>query len=113
MGAGFVGRQSAERDEFTAPFTEFVTEYVWGNLWARPQLDRKTRAMLDLAILGAMGRARGLALHVEAALNTGCTPAEIAEVLLQVAVYAGVSAGADAFSAAKPVIAAHAAAAQT
>lgn len=97
LGDAYVAREAAQRNEFTAPFQELITETVWGTLWARPDLDRRTRGLLDVAILGALGKTNGLAVHIEAALRIGCTRAEIREALLHVAVFAGVAAGAEAF----------------
>ena len=106
LGADFVGRERAARTAFDAPFQEMVTEFLWGHLWSRDGLDRKTRALLDVAILGALGgRGHGVSVHVEAALRAGCTEREIQEALLHVSVLAGVSAGSDAFKAAKATLA--------
>lgn len=107
LGADFVARERQARTEFDAPFQELVTEYLWGGLWNREGLDRPTRALIDVAILAALGgRGQGVAVHVQAALNCGCTEAQIREVLLHVAVLAGVSAGADAFRASRERLAA-------
>lgn len=106
LGQDFVARERAARTPFDAPFQEMVTEFLWGRLWSRDGLDRKTRALLDVAILGALGgRGHGVSVHVEAALRAGCTEREIQETLLHVSVLAGVSAGADAFKAAKATVA--------
>ena len=107
LGPEFVAREREARTAFDAPFQELVTEFLWGHLWTRDGLDRRTRALLDIAILGALGgRGHGVSIHVDAALRAGCTETEIRETLLHVSVLAGVSAGADAFKASKSAIAA-------
>ena len=88
-------------DEFTADFQELITRYAWGSVWTRPGLDRHTRSCLTLAMLASLGHHNELALHVRAALRNGVTKAEIAEVLTQVAVYAGVPAANAAFAVAR------------
>jgi 4-carboxymuconolactone decarboxylase len=92
-------------DDFNRPLQELVTEYCWGAVWGRPQLDRKTRSMLNLAMISALNRPHELRLHVAGALNNGVTREEIREVLLQVAIYCGVPAGVDAFRVAREVFA--------
>lgn len=86
--------------EFDADFQRFITETAWGSVWARPDLDRRTRSLVTIAILAALGREE-LALHLHASRDIGVDPHEIAEVLLHVAVYAGVPAANAAFSLAK------------
>ena len=83
--------------EHTADFQDFITRYAWGEIWSRPGLDRRTRSAATLAVLTALGRFDELALHVRAARRNGLTPEEIAEVLLQCAVYCGVPAANSAF----------------
>jgi 4-carboxymuconolactone decarboxylase len=83
--------------EHTADFQDFITRYAWGEIWSRPGLDRRTRSAATLAVLTALGRLDELALHVRAARRNGLTPEEIAEVLLQCAVYCGVPAANSAF----------------
>jgi len=100
LGSEHVERALAHTTEFDADFQRFITETAWGSLWARPDLDRRTRSLVTIAILAALGREE-LALHLHASRNTGVDPHEIAEVLLHVAVYAGVPAANTAFSAAK------------
>ncbi len=100
LGSEHVERVQARTTEFDADFQRFITEVAWGSLWARPDLDRRTRSLVTIAILAALGREE-LALHLHASRNTGVDPHEIAEVLLHVAVYAGVPAANAAFSAAK------------
>ncbi|MFL6074712.1 MAG: 4-carboxymuconolactone decarboxylase [Mycobacteriales bacterium] len=96
---------SAGEDHFTADFQELITRYAWGGVWARPGLDRRTRSCLTLAMLAALGRDEELALHVRAARRIGLTDDDIKEVLLQVAVYAGVPAANRAFAIASRILA--------
>ena len=105
LGDEHVDRSLANQTGFDADFQRYITETAWGSVWTRDGLDRQTRHMLTIAILAALGRDRELALHLRATLNTGVTPAEIAEVFHQVAVYAGVPAANSAFSIAKQVYA--------
>src|SRR5437762_2356911 len=100
LGAEHVARAQSRATALDAEFQRFITEYAWGNVWARPDLDRRTRSLVTIAILAALGRDE-LALHVRASRNTGATPEEIAEVLLHVAVYAGVPAANAGFAVAK------------
>jgi 4-carboxymuconolactone decarboxylase len=102
LGSEHVERAQARTTEFDADFQRFITETAWGFLWARPDLDRRTRSLVTIAILAALGREE-LALHLRASRNIGVDPHEIAEVLLHVAVYAGVPAANAAFSTAKNV----------
>src|SRR5918911_1539630 len=100
LGSEHVARAQARTTALDTDFQRFITEYAWGSLWARPDLDRRTRSLVTIAILAALGREE-LALHLRASRNTGATPSEIAEVLLHVAVYAGVPAANAAFAVAK------------
>jgi 4-carboxymuconolactone decarboxylase len=97
LGDAHVDRAVANTTEFTADFQDFITRYAWGDLWARPGLGRPERSMITLALLAGLGRHEELPMHVRAALRNGLTPAEISEVLLHVAVYAGVPAANLAF----------------
>lgn len=97
LGDAHVDRAVASTTEFTADFQDFITRYAWGELWARSGLSRPQRSMVTLALLAGLGRTEELAMHVRAALRNGVTPAEIGEVLLHVAVYAGVPAANHAF----------------
>lgn len=106
LGPEFGARDPGAPALFDAPYVEFATEVVGGTLWARAGLDRRTCALLDVAILGALGRSQGLAVHVIAALRAGCTEPELQETLMHVTVFAGASAGGDAFRSAKAAIAA-------
>ena len=89
---------------FTADFQDLITRYAWGEIWARPGLDRKTRSCITLTALVALGRDEELAMHVRAALRNGLTPDEIKEVLLHSAVYCGVPAANSAFAIAQRVL---------
>jgi 4-carboxymuconolactone decarboxylase len=112
LGREHVDRALVEASEFARPMQELVTEYCWGAVWSRPGLDRKTRSLLNLAMLTALNRRHELELHVRGALTNGATVSEIQEVLLQAAVYCGVPAAMDAFRAAEKVIAQQSAAAE-
>src|SRR6266851_6812202 len=100
LGSEHVERVQARSTEFDADFQRFITEAAWGSVWARPDLDRRTRSLVTIAILAASGHEE-LAVHLRASRNTGVDPHEIAEVLLHVAVYAGVPAANAAFAVAK------------
>lgn len=100
LGADHVARAEANQTAFDADFQRFITEAAWGGVWARPGLDRRTRSLATIAILAALGREE-LALHLRASRNVGVDPKEIAEVLLHVAVYAGVPAANHAFAVAR------------
>ena len=102
LGSEYVERAQARATEFDADFQRFITEMAWGSVWARTDLDRRTRSLVTIAILAALGREE-LALHLRASHNIGVDPREIAEALLHVAVYAGVPAANTAFSTAKDV----------
>jgi len=103
LGADYVDASIAAADDFNMPMQELVTEYCWNEVWNRPGLDRKTRSLLNLAMLTALNRPHELKLHVRGALNNGVTPAEIREVFLQTAIYCGVPAAIDSFRNAKEV----------
>lgn len=105
LGDAHVDRALARQTELDAPFQKLITELVWGSVWTRPDLDRRTRSLITIAILAALGRREELVLHLGASRNTGATLDEIREVLLHVAVYAGVPAANSAIAAAKSVLA--------
>jgi 4-carboxymuconolactone decarboxylase len=104
LGSEYVEQALARTTEFDADFQRFITEMAWGSVWARPDLDRRTRSLVTIAILAALGREE-LAVHLRASRNIGVDPHEIAEVLLHVAVYAGVPAANTAFAMAKKELA--------
>jgi 4-carboxymuconolactone decarboxylase len=101
LGDEHVDRSLANQTAFDADFQRFITETAWGGVWARPGLDQPTRSLLTIVILASLGRAEELALHLRATRNTGATPAQIAEALMHVAVYAGIPAANSAFAIAK------------
>jgi 4-carboxymuconolactone decarboxylase len=100
LGAEHVARALEQATALDADFQKFITETAWGAVWARPNLDRRTRSLVTIAILAALGREE-LALHLRASRNTGVDVKEIVEVLLHVAVYAGIPAANTAFATAK------------
>jgi 4-carboxymuconolactone decarboxylase len=101
LGAEYVDAAIKGADDFNRPFQEFITEYCWGAVWGRPGLPKKTRSMLNLAMLTALNRQTELKLHLRGALRNGVTKDEIAEVLLQTAIYCGVPAAVEAFRTAR------------
>jgi 3-oxoadipate enol-lactonase/4-carboxymuconolactone decarboxylase len=105
LGDEHVDRAAAAATEFTAPFQDLITRYAWGDIWSRPGLTRAERSMITLTALAALRQEEELALHVRAAVRNGLTEVQIREVLLQVAVYAGVPAANRAFAIAQRVIA--------
>ena len=105
LGADHVDRSLARASAFARPMQELVTEYCWGAVWARPGLDRRTRSLLNLAMLTALDRPHELRIHLRGALTNGVSAAEIQEVLLQAAIYCGVPAAMDAFRVAEEVLA--------
>jgi 4-carboxymuconolactone decarboxylase len=103
LGTDYVDRSLANADAFTMHMQKFSTEHCWGAVWTRPGLDRRSRSVMNLAMLTALNRSHELAVHVRGALNNGLTRDEIAEVFLQAAVYCGVPAGMESFRVAKRV----------
>jgi 4-carboxymuconolactone decarboxylase len=101
LGAEYVDAAIKGADDFNRPFQEFITEYCWGAVWGRPGLPRKTRSIINLAMLTALGKPQELKIHVKGALKNGCTKDEIMEVLMQTAIYCGVPAAVDAFRTAR------------
>jgi 4-carboxymuconolactone decarboxylase len=104
VGEDYVDNAIANAGEFGAPMQDLATEYCWGEVWGRPGLDRKTRSLLNLAMLSALNRPHELRTHLRGAVRNGCTPEEIREALLQVAIYCGVPAGVDSFRIAQEVL---------
>jgi 4-carboxymuconolactone decarboxylase len=100
LGADYVDRSLAQADDFMMAFQRITTEWCWGYAWNRPGLDRRTRSMLNLAMLTALGKSAELKLHVKGALANGVTVEEIKEILLHATVYCGIPAGLEAFRAA-------------
>ncbi len=105
LGKEYVENSMKSADEFNKPFQEFVTEYCWGAGWGRPGLSRKERSMLNLAMISILNRPHELKLHIRGALTNGLTKDQIREIFMQVAIYAGVPAGVDAFRQAREVFA--------
>ncbi|MGH2316678.1 4-carboxymuconolactone decarboxylase [Planococcus sp. SE5232] len=103
LGAEYVDKSIQNATDFNMPMQELVTEYCWGEIWARPGLPKKTRSMLNLAMITALNRPHELKLHVRGAINNGLTKDEIQEVFLQAAIYCGVPAAIDSFRTAKEV----------
>jgi 4-carboxymuconolactone decarboxylase len=105
LGKEFVEKSFASADEFNMPMQELTTEYCWGWVWGREDLPRKTRSMLNLAMISALNRPHELKMHVKGALKNGVSRAEIREVFLQVAIYCGIPAGVDSFRIAREAFA--------
>jgi 4-carboxymuconolactone decarboxylase len=101
LGDEHVDRAVAATTSFTEPFQDLITRYAWGEIWSRPGLSRAERSLVTLAVLAALHHENELAMHVKAALRNGLQPEQISEVLLQVALYAGVPAGNRAFAVAQ------------
>jgi 4-carboxymuconolactone decarboxylase len=104
LGDEHVDRAVATTTPFTAPFQDLITRYAWGDIWSRPGLSRAERSIITLTVLATLQQENELAMHVKAALRNGLTPEQISEVLLQVAVYAGVPAANRAFAVAQRVL---------
>ena len=101
LGADYVDNAIKSADDFNMPMQDLVTEYCWNEIWNRPGLDRKTRSIINLAMLTALNRPHELKLHVRGAINNGLTKEEIREVFMQTAIYCGVPAAIDSFRNAK------------
>jgi 4-carboxymuconolactone decarboxylase len=104
LGDEHVDRAVATTTPFTAPFQDLITRYAWGDIWSRAGLSRAERSIITLTVLATLQQENELAMHVKAALRNGLTPEQISEVLLQVAVYAGVPAANRAFAVAQRVL---------
>jgi len=104
MGAERIENVMKNADSFTRPIHNLITEYCWGEIWTRPGLDRKTRSLMNLAMLAALNRQNELRLHIAGALNNGVTPEEMMECFLQVAIYAGVPAGLESTNLANEIL---------
>jgi 4-carboxymuconolactone decarboxylase len=105
LGNAHVDRALASVSDFDRDFQAYITRAAWGEIWARPGLPRHTRHLLTIAMLAALDRQEELGMHIRATVNTGVTQAEVREVLMQVAVYAGVPAANSAIKTAKRVFA--------
>ncbi|HTR34422.1 MAG TPA: 4-carboxymuconolactone decarboxylase [Bryobacteraceae bacterium] len=97
LGSEYVDNALKTADDFNMPLQELVTTYCWGEIWGRPGLDKKTRSMLNLAMISALNRPHEVKAHVRGAINNGLTKQDIQEVFLQVAIYCGVPAAVDSF----------------
>jgi 4-carboxymuconolactone decarboxylase len=104
LGAEYVDASLARADDFMMAFQRITTEWCWDYAWNRPGLDRRTRSLLNLAMLTALGKPAELKLHVRGALTNGVTVEEIKEVLLHASVYCGIPAGLEAFRSAHEVL---------
>jgi 4-carboxymuconolactone decarboxylase len=104
LGDAYVDKAVASVDDFNREFQRIVTEYCWGEVWTRHVLTNKQRSLNNLCIIAALNRAAEFELHVRGAVRNGCTPEEIRDTLIQVAVYAGIPAGVEAFRIARKVL---------
>jgi len=105
LGSEYVDKALASADDFGKPLQDLVTEYCWGAVWGREELPKKTRSMINLAMLSALNRPHELKTHIRGALTNGVTKEEIREILLQVAIYCGVPAAVDSFRIAREAFA--------
>jgi 4-carboxymuconolactone decarboxylase len=105
LGDAYVDRATADADDFTRDFQRLVTQYCWGEVWTRSVLTNKQRSLNNLCMIAALNRSHEFELHVRGALRNGCTPEEIRDTLFQVAIYAGIPAGVEAFRIARKVLA--------
>ena len=103
LGAQHVENAEAQKSDLDSDYQRYITENAWGTIWSRPGLDKKTRHMLTIAMLAALGKHDELAMHIRATRNTGVTTEELKEILLHVSVYAGVPAANSAFAIAKRI----------
>ncbi|HEY3157494.1 MAG TPA: carboxymuconolactone decarboxylase family protein [Vicinamibacterales bacterium] len=104
LGDAYVDKATASIDDFNRDFQRLVTEYCWGEVWTRSVLTNKQRSLNNLCMIAALNRAAEFELHVRGALRNGCTPEEIRDALIQVAIYAGIPAGVEAFRIARKVL---------
>lgn len=103
LGSAHVDQAVGRQNEFNAEFQDLITRYAWGEIWSRPELDKKTRSLITIAMMVALNRPEELKLHLQSALNIGISRTEIKEVLLQTAIYCGVPAANGAFHLAEQV----------
>ena len=104
LGDAYVDKASANVDDFNREFQQIVTQYCWGEVWTRSVLTNKQRSLNNLCMIAALNRGAEFELHVRGAIRNGCTPEEIRDTLIQVAVYAGIPAGVEAFRIARKVL---------
>ena len=105
LGSEYVDKSIANADDFAMAMQEYATECCWGKIWTRPGLPRKTRSLINIAMITALNRPNELKLHIKASFNNGASKEEIKEVLLQAACYCGVPAGIDSFRIAREAFA--------
>jgi len=105
LGEAYVNNALKNVDEFNKPFQDLLNEYCWGSVWGRDELPRKTRSMLNIAMISILNRPHELRAHLRGALNNGVTRVEIREILMQVAIYGGMPAAVDSFRVAREVFA--------
>jgi 4-carboxymuconolactone decarboxylase len=103
LGNAYVENAARGTNDFNRPFQELITEYVWGTLWSRPGLDHRTRALINLGVLTALGRTEELKIYLRAAPNIGVSRADVREVLMQTAIYCGIPAALDSFRVAQQI----------
>jgi 4-carboxymuconolactone decarboxylase len=105
LGDRYVDAAAKSTTDFNRPFQELIAEYVWGTLWSRPGLDHRTRALINLGMLTALGRTEEVKIYLRAAANVDVTPEDVREVFMQAAVYCGIPAALDSFRVAEQVLA--------
>lgn len=103
LGDEYVDRAAKTTTDFNRPFQELIAEYVWGTLWSRPGLDRRTRALINIGMLTALGRTEEVKIYLRAAPNIGVTQEDVREVLMQTAIYCGIPAALDSFRVAQQI----------
>jgi 4-carboxymuconolactone decarboxylase len=103
LGDAYVDQATSKTNDFNRPFQELIAEYVWGGVWSRPGIDHRTRAMINLGMLTAMGRTEEVKIYLRAAPNIGLTRDDVREVLMQTAIYCGIPAALGSFRAAQEV----------
>jgi 4-carboxymuconolactone decarboxylase len=103
LGDAYVDNAAKRTNDFNRPFQELITEYVWGTLWTRPGLDRRTRALINLGMLTALGRTEEVKLYLRASSNIGVSREDVREVLMQTAIYCGIPAALDSFRVAEDI----------
>jgi 4-carboxymuconolactone decarboxylase len=104
LGEDYLAKRDASTNSFNAPIRALSEEYAFGEVWSRPGLERKTRSMLCIAMLTALNRPHEIRIHVNSAINNGCTVSEIQEVLLQSVLYCGLPAAIDSFAIAEEIL---------
>jgi 4-carboxymuconolactone decarboxylase len=105
LGQEYVDKAVKSADDFNRPFQNLVTEYCWGAVWGRDELSLKARSMITVAMIAVLNRPHELRAHIRAALTNGVTRDELREILMQVAIYAGVPAAVDSFRIARETFA--------